>query len=600
MKNGDMRDEAVACDPVALEIIVGALRAALSEMGALLERTAMSAMIREKKDYWVSFFDPEARMVAGTVLPLFGQIVKPIIEHYPIEDMRSGDVYWFNDCYATQGAVTHSPDQVFVAPVFVAGELCGFVQSWAHLSDIGGSQPGSISPDAKSIFEEGIIIPPVRLFREGVENSELRRIFERNSRYPDINRGDMRSLVAALRLGERRFTELVDRFGRQVVLSAFQQVQDRTERRARSLFQEMFPVGTYSGADVVDTDGCGNGPFHVRVKMDVNSNGVSIDTSETDDQAEGPINYIMHPVVPSLVFGIFLTSHDPFEALNDGMMRLVDDVVLRPGSLVQPIFPAPVGQRSMSWLRLQSAIMALIAEAAPGRGIASNPAYTFYFMRGVDPATGKAFLLIDGVAVGYGARSFADGHDAVYFVAQENYPAEFINSNYPVFLRKYAIRPDSGGPGRYRGGCGVIREIEVLADEVVISTRIDATVNTPWGIYGGQSGRPGRARVNVGRPDERVLDPLSDGTILRRGDILQIETGGGGGVGHPFDRPSEDVRLDVLRGFVGREGAREDYGVVLTGEGLELDIDEEATARLRAQRGETKLFHRNIYIDRIG
>lgn len=599
MNKGEGRGTAVSCDPVALEIIVGALRAALGEMGALLERTAMSAMIREKKDYWVSFFDPEARMVAGTVLPLFGQIVKPILEHYPIEDMRSGDVYWFNDCYATQGAVTHSPDQVFVSPIFVAGQLCGFVQSWAHLSDIGGSRPGSISPDAKSIFEEGIIVPPVRLYREGVENSELRRIFERNSRYPEVNRGDMRSLIAALRLGEKRFIEVVERFGREVVLSAFQQVQDRTENRARHLFNQMFSVGTYSGADVVDTDGCGNGPFHVRVKMDVGSNSVTIDTSETDDQAEGPVNYIMHPVVPSLIFGIFLTAHDPFEMLNDGMMRLIDDVVVRPGSLVQPSFPAPVGQRSMTWLRLQSAVMALIASAAPDRGIASNPAYTFYFMRGKDPDSGKDFLLIDGVAVGYGARSFADGHDAVYFVAQENYPAEFLNSNYPVFLRQYAIRPDSGGPGRYRGGCGVIREIEVLADEVMITTRIDATVNTPWGLNGGQSGRAGRARVNVGYPDERELDPLSDGTILRRGDVLLVETGGGGGAGHPFDRPVEEVRLDVLRGFVSLDAARADYGVALVGDEDALTVNEDETARLRANRGETKLFHRNAYIDRI-
>ncbi len=594
------RQKKEVCDPVDLEIIVGGLRAALNEMGALLERTAMSAMIREKKDYWVSFFDPEARMVAGTVLPLFGQIVKPILDHYPISQMRSGDVYWFNDCYATQGAVTHSPDQVFVSPVFVAGELCGFVQSWAHLSDIGGSRPGSISPDAKSIFEEGIIVPPVRLYREGVVNAELLRLFERNCRFPSMNRGDMRSLIAALRLGERRFVELVERFGRKVVLSAFQQVQDRTEKRARQLFREMFPVGTYHGEDLVDTDGHGNGPFHVRIRMEVRADRVTVDTSATDDQAEGPINYIMHPVVPSLIFGIFLTAHDPFEALNDGLMRLTDEVVLRPGSLLQPKFPAPVGQRSMTWLRAQSALMALIAAAAPGRGIASNPAYTFYFVRGLDPGTHKEFLLIDGVAVGYGARSFADGHDAVYFVAQENYPAEFVNSNYPVFLRSYGIRPDSGGPGRYRGGCGVVREVEILADEVTITTRIDATVNTPWGVYGGKSGRPGRALVNAGKPDERVLPPLSEGTILKKGDRLRVETGGGGGAGHPYDRPAEEVRLDVLRGFVSKQCAFEDYGVVLAASGNGLLVDVEATAKHRAARPETKLFHRNGYIDRIG
>jgi len=588
-----------ACDPIRLEIIVGAMGASLVEMGALLERTAMSAMIREKKDYWVAFFDPDARMVAGTVLPLFGQIVKPIVEHYPVADMRPGDVYWFNDCYGTQGAVTHSPDQVFVAPVFHEGTLCGFVQSWAHFSDIGGSHPGSISPTATNLFQEGIIIPPVRLYREGVANEELVRVFERNCRFPAVTRGDMRSLIAALRLGEKRFLELVERFRLEVVLSAFRQIQDRTEQRARQLFREVFRPGSYHGQDLVDTDGHGNGPFAIRMRLDVTEQGAAIDATATDDQATGPINYIMHPVVPSLIFGIYLTAHDPFEMLNDGMMRLMDEVRLREGSLVQPIFPAPLGQRSMTWLRTQTALLALISEAAPERGIASSPAYTFYFLRGTDPASGKQFLITDGVAVGYGGRAFADGHDAVYFVAQQNYPAEFLNSNYPVRLHRYEVRTDSGGPGRFRGGCGVAREIEMLGDGYVVSTRVDATVNTPWGIHGGQSGRPGRVVLNPGRAGERLLDPLSDGVRMRKGDILRIETGGGGGYGHPFDRPAQEVRRDLLRGFVSPESALADYGVVVGPRERDYPVDEGATLERRARRPQARLFHRNQYLDRI-
>jgi N-methylhydantoinase B len=585
------------CDPVQLQIIIGALRAALSEMGALLERTAMSTIIREKKDYFTAFFDLDAKMVAGTVLPLFGQIVQPILQHYPIDTMRTGDVYWFNDVYATHGAVTHTSDQVFVAPVFCNGKLCGFVQSWAHFADIGGMRPGSISPDAISIFQEGTIVPPVRLYREGVINDEIVRIFERNSRFPKINRGDMRSLVAALRLGEKRFSEIVERFTPEVVLNAFRQMQDRTERRVRTLFKEMFKNGSYDARDLIDTDGHGNGPFSIRLKMDVSDNGVVLDTTETDDQAVGPINYLMHPVVPSLIFSIFLTAHDPYELLNDGMMRLIDEVKLRPGSIIQPKFPAPVGLRSMSWYRLQTACMALINQASPGQGMASNPVYTIYLIRGT--VDGEPFLMVDGAAVGYGARSFADGLDAVYFVAQENYPAEFVDATYPVRLLRYEINPDSAGPGRYRGGCGVVREMEILADEATFSLRLDATVQTPWGMCGGQSGRPGRAIVNPGGIDERLLPTVSDGTVLKRGDILRIETGGGGGNGHPFDRLPEEVRTDVLGGFITLDAAQQDYGVVLTRVGVTVSIDESATRACRADRPAVKLFHRSVYLDRI-
>ncbi|MGE0807486.1 MAG: hydantoinase B/oxoprolinase family protein [Burkholderiaceae bacterium] len=587
------------CDPVRLEIIVGAMRAMLDEMGALIERTAMSAMIREKKDYFVAIFDPQARMVAGTVLPLFGQIVRPLLDQYPLQAMRPGDIYLFNDCYGTGGAVSHSPDLVFIAPVFQDGAVCGFVQSWGHFGDIGGTQPGSISPTATSIFHEGILIPPVRLYREGVLNDELVRLIERNCRFPDTTRGDMRSLIAAVRLGERRLQELLERFGQSVVLGGFRQIQDRTERRARHLFGEVFKAGRYHGHDSVDTDGHGNGPFTIRMRMEVDEGSVSIDATGSDDQAVGPINFIMQPVVPSLFFGIYLSAQDPPEMLNDGMTRLIDEVKLRPGSLIQPRFPAPLGQRSLTWLRSQTALLALLNKAAPAKGMASFPAYTFYFLRGVDPTSHDEFLLTDGVAVGYGGRAFADGHDAVYFIAQENYPAEFLNANYPVRLLRYEVRCDSGGPGRYRGGCGVIREIEMLGDDFLVSTRIDATLNTPWGVHGGQSGRPGRAVLNPGRADERALPALSDGTRLRRGDVLRIETGGGGGFGHPFDRPADAVRRDVLKGFVSLASAQDDYGVVLGDENRNLEIDLAGTERRRAHRPATKLFHRNAYLDEL-
>lgn len=586
-------------DAVTLEIIAGAVRAAQDEMGALLERTAMSPMIREKKDYWTALYDAKGRMVAGTLLPLFGRVLEPIIEYYPLETMRSGDIYWYNDCYGSRGAITHSPDQLLLSPVFVDGRLCGFVQSWAHLTDIGGATPGSLSPQATSHFEEGIIVPPVRLFREGVANEEILRIFERNTRFPVMVRGDMRALVAALRLGERRLAELVGRFGPSAVASAFEQIQDRSEKRARKLLKETFKPGIYQFEDYVDNDGAGGGPYAINVRLEITDDKVIVDTTRSADQAAGPINYIMNPVVPSLILGIYLTSRDPLEPLNDGLMRLVDEVRTREGSLLQPTFPAPVGLRSLTWLRLQSTFMGLFNIASQGNALASGPAYSLSLFRGLDPASQEPFLITDGCAVGNAARPFADGIDAVYFVAQKNYPAEFINASYPVRLLRYGINPDTGGPGRWRGGCGVVREIEILADEVVMSIRLDSTRKTPWGVAGGMSGRAGSATVNPGRADERHLDPLADQIRLRKHDIVRLETGGGGGHGHPYDRPQESVRLDVLRGFVSVEAARADYGVALGDEVDGYAIDAAATAALRAARPESKLFHREIYLDQV-
>jgi N-methylhydantoinase B len=239
-----------------------------------------------------------------------------------------------------------------------------------------------------------------------------------------------------------------------------------------------------------------------------------------------------------------------------------------------------------------------LVNVAGGKGPAAHSAYVITLMRGTftDEAGEKqGFLLADGLGVGYGARPTADGIDAVYFVAQENYPVEFLELGYPVRLRAYGIVADSGGAGTFRGGCGIIREYEILADEAVLAVRIDSVKNPPWGIAGGMCGGAGRAVINPGTPQERMLAPLSDGNLLKRGDILRIETGGGGGHGHPYDRPAEAVLEDVLGGFVSIEAAAGHYGVVIAGEA----IDETATAARRAQRPAVRAFHRNGYVDAL-
>lgn len=586
---------APACDPVTLEIIRGAIRAAQGEMEALLERTAISPFIREKKDFYTALFDADGVMAAGSDLPIFGDIVGPVLGDYPIASMRSGDLYWYSDCYGSRGAVSHSNDQVFLAPVFAGGTRIAFVMGWAHFVDIGGMRPGSITPDATDHFQEGIIIPPVRLQRDGATNDEALRIFWRNSREPAASQGDTRALMAAVRLGERRVIEIAERYGAATLADALAQLVARTRTAVRRRLLETFPRGTTRFTDVIDSDGHGNGPFRIRLALTrTDDDRLILDATGTDDQGRGPVNFLMNPDVPGMALGLYFLAGEPGQVLNAGASQALDEVRLRPGSLLWPQPPAPLGMRGMTMMRVLAAMHGLVATATGGRAPAAHAAYVIIQLRG--EASGRRFLMSDGIGVGYGARPFADGTDAVYFVAQENYPAEFLELNYPVRLRRYEINRDSGGAGQFRGGCGVVREYEVLADTAMLSVRLDSTLNPPWGVAGGMGGGPGCVLVNPGTSRLHELAPLSDGNMLKKGDILRIETGGGGGFGHPFDRDPALVLSDVQGGFVSVEAARRHYGVAIR----DGQLDETETGALRARRPGTAMFHRRRYEDTLG
>jgi N-methylhydantoinase B len=587
-------------NPVILEIIRGAIGAAQGEMEALIERTAISAFIREKKDFYTGLFDSKGVMAVGSMVPIFGDMTGPVLDTFPIQTMRPGDVYWYNDCYGSNGAVSHSNDQVLIAPVFSNGDLAAFVMAWAHFADIGGLRPGSISPDATDIMHEGIIVPPTKLIDAGVTNDAALAIFHRNSRYPQQSIGDMRALMASVELGVRRVEEIVERYGSNTFHDTLEQLLDRTRRLVRNKLAETFAYGTHRFTDAIDSDGHGSGPFKLRFALtrERSADGDDryiFDATETDDQAHGPINFLMNPGVPGMALGLYYLGGDPAQVCNAGGPQALDEVRLREGSLLRPRFPAALGMRGLTMMRVLAALNGLV-NVAGGGAPAAHSAYVITILRGTYRDAGNTlqkFLLADGIGVGYGARPFADGIDAVYFVAQENYPVEFLELGYPVRLRAYGVVCDSGGPGRYRGGCGIVREYEILAEEAIFGIRIDSVKNPPWGIAGGMSGGPGSAVVNPGTPEERHLPPLSDGHKLKHGDILRIETGGGGGHGHPFDRPPGEVLEDVLGGFVSPGAARCRYGVVIRDDA----VDGPATTALRLTRPAVKAFHRTEYVD---
>src|SRR5215471_12738466 len=353
-------------DPITLELTKGMMRSARAEMEALIERTAMSPFIREKKDYFTAFFTRDGRMLFGTNLPLGGNLLDAILVQYPTDTMRPGDLYW----------------------------------------DIGGMMPGSISPAATEVYHEGIIMPPIRIYREGVLNDEVFRIFARNSRFPDILKGDLRAILASCRLGKQRLEDIFARFGTDTTLAAFEQIIKQSTAAVRQAFETRVPDGSYSFRDYLDSDGITDQSYSVHLTLVKRHRTVSLDFSETDDQARGAVNFIMHDSVPKFMYGLYLTAGDPTILLNHGFARAIDEVKTRPGSLVNPISPAPLGMRSNTMLRVNNCVFGTLALATDGQTNAASSVYVIYMLRSLNRQSGDYTLCIEGLGVGFGARPF--------------------------------------------------------------------------------------------------------------------------------------------------------------------------------------------------
>src|SRR4051812_1380732 len=585
-------------DTVTLELIKGTIQSARVEMEALIERSAMSPFIREKKDYFTAFFDRDGRLVVSTALPLAaGNLIDCIFERYPRGEMRPGDLYLYNDSYGSHGAVSHNNDMVFVAPVFSDTRVVAFAEAWGHLWDIGGMVPGSISPAATDVFQEGIVVPPSRVLREGVWNEELIRTFVRNTRFPEMVRGDLSAIMAAVRLGGRRMEEIAERFGAGAVEAAFAGMLDQSERALRRAFTERIPDGRYSFRDYIDSDSVSEKSYAVAVTVEKRGETVSLDYSASDDQALGAVNFIMHPSVPKTMCGLYFTGQEAGVALNGGFHRAMGEVKTRPGSIVAPREPAPLGMRSHCLTRVNSSLFGAFAKATGGNVPAASSVYVLYYLRSWNKARTELDLCIEGLAVGFGARPHADGIDAVYYVAQKNYPIEFAEMEFGVRIEAYAMHTDSGGPGLHRGGCGIVRDLRIVGDEAVIGLRMDNIRWPAWGVKGGMGGGAGRIVVNPGTSDERELRPMSEGNKLKKGDLVRIMTPGGGGWGSPLERAAKQVRDDVLDGFISAESAARDYGVVLTADLIDVDAAATAARRKDLARMPRGLFHRHAYFD---
>jgi N-methylhydantoinase B len=571
-----------AVDAVTLEIVRGSLEAMIREMEALIDRTAMSASIKEKKDRFIGLYDRAGNMIAAHLSFSGPGMVKPVLREYPIEEMRPGDLFLFNDPYFTDGAIQHLGDMCFVTPVFSDGRVVAFSAAFGHFRDIGGAKPGSISPSATEIIQEGLRIPPIRIGRDGALNREAYRLMLANSRFPLELEGDTRALMAACGLGETRLVELFGRYGTELVLAAFDELQARTAIAARAKLRELVPEGRYTFYDYVDWDGLDNQPIRVGMELIREGDRITVDISDSGPQTRGPVNFITTHGFVNLLFGRYLGSQDSSFLLNEGLFTVVDELVSREGTVVQPRFPAATGLRSHTRLRLSSCMLGVLNAATGGNAPANSPVYELYTISLRDPLTGKLDVCSEGVGAGLGARPYADGVDVIYFIAQQNFPIEFFEREHAVRVERYEIRADSGGPGRYRGGCGVVRDVRVLAPGV-LSTRMDNVRFPCWGASGGVAGRPGAFVLNPGTPRERSVPTIGADVPVEEGDVLRILSVGGGGWGDPFQRPPERVLQDVRQHFVSLDGARTDYGVVIDARTGEIDVEQTSDLRGRSR-----------------
>src|SRR5581483_9956285 len=330
------------------------------------------------------------------------------------------------------GAIQHLGDMCFVAPVFAEGRVVAFAATFGHFRDIGGARAGSISPAATEIFQEGIRIPVIRIVRAGVFNDEVYRLILGNSRFPLDLEGDTRAMIASSRLGEARLVELFERYGTETMLAAVDQIIASTAVAARARLREIVPEGTFEFYDYVDTDGHGSPPIRIGMKLIRDGDRIVVDLSDSGPQTTGPVNFITTHSFMNLMLGRYLMSHDPALLLNEGLFQIMDELRTKPGTIVDPKFPAATGLRSHSRLRLSSVMLGTMLQATGGNSAANSPVYCIYTLVTRHPKTGALDVCTEGVGSGLGARPYADGVDVIYFVAQQNFPIEFVEHEHAI------------------------------------------------------------------------------------------------------------------------------------------------------------------------
>ncbi len=575
-------------DPITLQILRNFARATAESMATTLYRTAHSTFVKETEDFTIQLLDADGKTVASPIdlgatwYPGhdYGSAIALVQDGY-----QPGDVVITNDPYSGFLA-THAPDIVMWKPVFHEGRLISFAGGHIHNVDVGGAVPASLSRALTEVHQEGVRTPPVKLYRQGVLNTDLVRVILTNVRIPEQNWGDLQALVAAVDAGEWRTLDLVKRFGADTVVDGFADLLDYAEAQARDVLRAL-PDGEYRFQEYCDEDGPDGDPLRLCLCLRIKGDGAELDFTGSDPQTLSSLNVPTggHPRHSLLLVGAYyvLSALKPGIMLNFGTTRAFTCHVPA-GSVLNPQFPAAVGMRSLTCGRLRSLIFGAFAMAVPER-MPSAPAgaTSIVNMAAEDRRTGRRTITAIAPIVGGGGgmphRDGTDGSgaDSAYL---KNSPIEITESEAPVRILRYGLMPDSGGPGTHRGGMAQVMEFRATSPDAFVTARNrDRSIFQPWAILGGMPGKTGSFTLNPDTPEARELGNI-DTVRLGPGDVLRIVSPSGAGRGDPFLRAPEAVLRDWQAGRVSVEGALRDYGVALA----DGQIQTAETSRLRNSR----------------
>jgi N-methylhydantoinase B len=551
-------------DAITVEVIRAALNAAAERMRITMIKTAYNHIISESLDFGCAIFDPDVQMIAqGIGLPLFqGHLGFPIqatIAERRIEAFREGDVFIHNDPYSGNG--NHLNDVAMYAPVFFEGQLTGFVSVKAHWSDIGGPVPSSMQVGSREFRQEGLRFQSVRLFSRGEVNEEILRVIRSNIRTESGTMKDVQAMIAVCRAGEAYFKEILGKYGRDTVLDATRVYMEQSERRTRAEIAKI-PAGVYRAAGHFDNDGITlDRPVRVEMAITVGDGAMTVDFAGSDPQVAGPFN-CGDAITISACRMLIKSLTTPGDLVDEGCFRPLT-VLIPDRSVVKAEEPAPTARyyvpiNLMIEMGLRALAAALKDRVPAGAYGDQMPTIAF----GTHPETGKLFIQGDLNAGGAGGRPAFDGESAMIIFAgstARNNPVEVVESRLPsIRIRRYGLRQDSGGAGRFRGGLGIERVYEFLADGF-ITFSLERKVTPPWGLWGGKDGAVNGVDITSPDGSTRQVRKATQHPIAK-GEIVKIETGGGGGWGEPSARDPEAVRRDVAEGYVSAEAARRDYG----------------------------------------
>jgi N-methylhydantoinase B len=564
-------------DPITAELIRNSLQSVVDEMALTLVRTAYSANLKSAMDLSSAICDRSGQLIAqGLTLPLhLGSIpdaMRALLDRFG-GSFRPGDAFVLNDPY--EGG-THLPDFFVFQPVFDGEELLAFAVTVAHHTDVGGRVAGGNGWDSTEIYQEGLRIPCVRLSADGQINTDFLHLLSANVRIPTKVLGDLRAQLAACHIGERGLLELLGTYGADVLHNAFADLLNYTEQLARSVIERL-PDGRFEFTDYLDDDGIDPRPIAFHVTVTVRGSELDVDFTGSSPQVKGAINCVLS-FTRSSVYACVRCLLPPTLPNNEGYMRVIN-VIAPPGTIVNPLPPAPVAARGLTGYRIANAVMGALAQVAPENVPACESGGDTGISLGGYDARRRAFVFLEFLVCSWGGRPFADGIDGVasMVVNFSNYPAEVIEREYPLRIEEYGFLADSGGPGKFRGGLALVRRYRFLEESGTFQIRSDRGRFAAYGLAGGGPGRRSRNVLNPGS-GERLL-PGKTTLQVAHGDVLLHELAGAGGWGDPLERDPERVLADVRNEKITPEHARAAYGVVLDASGA--SVAEVETAQLR-------------------